>query len=630
MERIAVAASSPSAVTPERSALARQILARLYPQQAPASTSTQTCVRDLCQHLAVLERAMRDDNDDLFCEYAAWSGLVLAATDPALPAMATVLTATAEVLAAHFDPRQAARAGRLLAAAINRLKGPSLVDIDGLEAALRGSTEPAAHLLDSSRARLAALGLAIHYMRKPEQALAHGSAGRRRCYDDVLKHTAMLARAIQRGDFALFGEYCRWATQLYLWLGIERAELGALLEAAATAADLCLADNLADVAAESLLEAARVAREDTVTPPAILALPSRRVMTQSYGDRTRGLRPACDDLARLTLLLYYMRHPHVALAHGERGRASCLTDTIHHFHHLADAELAGSERIFADYLSWVGSVLREAKIARAALHDLLECMYEAIRLTLPATVAASSVAFAQRAVSTLERVERFVQGSYIDETTTLGRLARAYHDQLLAGERHNAAQLVMQAVASGIQVQDIYLGVFQTSQYEIGRLWQHNEISVAQEHFCTAATQMIMSQLYPHVFRQERCGRRLVATCVTQDMHEIGIRMVCDFYEMAGWDTFYLGANTPLTDIVSALVQHRADVLAVSATISTHIGFVRDLIAAVRAHPTSRHTPVIVGGLPFLVDQDLWRNVGASGYSRNAQEAVELGQNLTQ
>ena len=107
-------------------------------------------------------------------------------------------------------------------------------------------------------------------------------------------------------------------------------------------------------------------------------------------------------------------------------------------------------------------------------------------------------------------------------------------------------------------MRDVYLHVFQRSQYEIGRLWQSNQISVAQEHLCTAATQLIMSQLYPFIFGTERRNRRVVAACVGGDLHEIGIRMVADFFEMDGWDTFYLGANVPITDIVQTVIDRRA------------------------------------------------------------------------
>ena len=106
-------------------------------------------------------------------------------------------------------------------------------------------------------------------------------------------------------------------------------------------------------------------------------------------------------------------------------------------------------------------------------------------------------------------------------------------------------RFVLDAVNSGVPVRDIYLQVFQPAQYEIGRLWQTNRISVAQEHYCTAATQLIMSQLYPLIFSSPRNGLRMVAACVQGDSHELGLRMVSDFFELEGWDTLFLGASTP-------------------------------------------------------------------------------------
>ena len=138
---------------------------------------------------------------------------------------------------------------------------------------------------------------------------------------------------------------------------------------------------------------------------------------------------------------------------------------------------------------------------------------------------------------------------------------RAYLEALLGGDRQTASRLLLDAVESGTPLKDIYQ-VFQRSQYEIGRLWQMNKITVAQEHYCSAATQLIMSLLYPRVFNTERIGRTLVAACVQGDLHEIGMRIVANFFELEGWGTSYLGANMPTSGIVDALVQRRPDALA--------------------------------------------------------------------
>ena len=124
-------------------------------------------------------------------------------------------------------------------------------------------------------------------------------------------------------------------------------------------------------------------------------------------------------------------------------------------------------------------------------------------------------------------------------------LASLYLDTLLRVQSEAASRMIIKAVEQGVEIKDIYMYVFEPSQHEIGRLWQTNQINMYQEHFCTAVTQNIMSQLYPYIFQNEKNGHKLVATCVNGELHEIGVRMVADLFEMEGWNTYYLGANTP-------------------------------------------------------------------------------------
>ncbi len=207
-------------------------------------------------------------------------------------------------------------------------------------------------------------------------------------------------------------------------------------------------------------------------------------------------------------------------------------------------------------------------------------------------------------------------------------LAQQYFEALRRGERRRASQLIMDAVAGGTPVKDIYLNVFQAVQHEIGRLWQINQLSVAQEHYCTAATQLIMSQLYPHIFAAEKNGSTLVATCVAGDLHELGVRMVSDFFEMEGWDTFYLGANTPHASVISTLVERRANVLGISATMPFHLEAVRELIQTVRQSPPCAEVKILVGGHPFNRKPELWREFGADGWAVDAQQAIALANRL--
>ena len=199
---------------------------------------------------------------------------------------------------------------------------------------------------------------------------------------------------------------------------------------------------------------------------------------------------------------------------------------------------------------------------------------------------------------------------------------------LVACERHAAGSLILDAVESGMAIRDVYLQVFQPCQRELGRLWQSGQITAAQEHYCTAATQLIMSQLAPRLFTTERNGRRAVVACVAGETHEVGTRMVADLLELAGWDTIYLGGNVPVRGVVQTLVEHRVDLLAASATMTYHLPAVIDLIAAVRAEPACSGVKVMVGGRLFDAEPGLWQRVGADGHAADAGDACRFADRL--
>ena len=217
--------------------------------------------------------------------------------------------------------------------------------------------------------------------------------------------------------------------------------------------------------------------------------------------------------------------------------------------------------------------------------------------------------------------------SYLEAHSGRTALARDYLDRLLRGDRREAGRLVLEEVEAGMDLKDVYLDVFQPVLWEVGRLWEINEITVAEEHYCTAATQLVMSQLYPHLFGGERSGLSMVATCVGGDLHEIGVRMVSDFFEMDGWDTLYLGANTPAEDIAMAVEKHGAHLLALSVTLDSHLDAAREALDAVDPL-RQRGLKVLVGGAPFRTKPELWSEIGADGFGRDAREAVEVGLGL--
>ena len=324
---------------------------------------------------------------------------------------------------------------------------------------------------------------------------------------------------------------------------------------------------------------------------------------------------------------HHGRPPRRGARHSARGPSAGMGDPGDHLEYLTAAVAAGAPALFLDYIGWAKVVLAglgfpEKHLAKSL--DATRSVLESELAPAPWSVAGSLLDEAARVLPTLPREAP----SPIFKANPHTELAARYVGALLAGDRHLASKMILDTVEGGIPVGDIHVHVMSPAQHEIGRLWQMNRISVAQEHYCTAVTQQVMSRLYPWIFTTPRIGLRLIATTVEGELHELGARMVADFFELAGWDAYYLGASTPLPDLVAAIVERRPALVVISATMTRHVAMVGEYVRGIRARPEIAEVPILVGGYPFNVAADLWKHVGADGCARLPDVTVQLGRRL--
>lgn len=198
---------------------------------------------------------------------------------------------------------------------------------------------------------------------------------------------------------------------------------------------------------------------------------------------------------------------------------------------------------------------------------------------------------------------------------------RRYLEAMLHGSGRDADRVVEQALAQGINAPHIYLDIFQPTAYEIGRLWQVNRISVAQEHLATAIIERQMGELHPYFRPRLRRQRRIVLGCAPDEWHRVGIRMVADFFEAEGWDVIYLGAAVPIPAFVDAIKIAQPDLVGISAAMVFHLPHVTHLVRALHAADLDG-IPLMVGGLPFVRQPGLHRALNIHLSAPNAAAAV--------
>ncbi|MCL3781462.1 cobalamin-binding protein [Prolixibacteraceae bacterium JC049] len=172
-----------------------------------------------------------------------------------------------------------------------------------------------------------------------------------------------------------------------------------------------------------------------------------------------------------------------------------------------------------------------------------------------------------------------------------------YFDALLRGDRQACIKLIDEQWDNKAPVRSIYEDLLKKALYEVGELWEENKISVATEHLASAITETILNGLFLKLNVLYSSEKKVLAGCVENELHQIGIKMICDTFEANGWPTFFLGANTPMKEFMDLARSIQPDIIALSVSIYPHIPELLKMLKIIRSEFTE--TPILVGGQGF-------------------------------
>jgi methanogenic corrinoid protein MtbC1 len=201
------------------------------------------------------------------------------------------------------------------------------------------------------------------------------------------------------------------------------------------------------------------------------------------------------------------------------------------------------------------------------------------------------------------------------------RVRDDYLAALLAADLAGARQVIAAALDAGVPARRLYLDVLQPALYEVGLRWSRAEISVAQEHLATAATQSNLTWMSDRLQEGERAQRgRVLIACAEDELHVLGGRMVADFLEAEGWEAAFVGAMTPPSGLVD--LAPSAEVVAISAALPERIPLVTRAVEALREAPDPPF--IVVGGQAYAGSEERALRTGADAWASDAQEAVRV------
>ena len=208
-----------------------------------------------------------------------------------------------------------------------------------------------------------------------------------------------------------------------------------------------------------------------------------------------------------------------------------------------------------------------------------------------------------------------------------GNAAEEVFEAILAGKGDKAADATKRALDGGVAPQDIINGQMIRAMSQVGQNFQDGKAFVPQLLMAGRAMKAALEILKPLLAGQASTtlGRIVIGT-VKGDLHDIGKNLVASMLEGCGFEVKNIGIDVPSDKFVEAVKDYNADILCMSALLTTTMTYMKDVIQALEDAGIRQNVKVMVGGAP--VTQNFADEIGADGYSDNANSAVAVAKEL--
>ncbi len=328
-----------------------------------------------------------------------------------------------------------------------------------------------------------------------------------------------------------------------------------------------------------------------------------------------------------------------ALRHMERVRPDLLanglpagfgdptSDTEVRILHVAESVAVDRPALLRHAVAWYAVALHHRGVTADWLPANLDAIRAALADELPVAAAAAVLPHVDAARAGVERVPLEIP-SYLSRSSPHGDLAGHFLLSILEGRGDDAIGLVRGALDRGVAVEAIHDHVIVPAQREAGRMWLMAEIPIADEHYGSSIVDRTLWMLQERLPRPAASAPRVLTMGVGGNLHDFGVRLVAQRLQLAGFAVHNLGSNMPAGDVEWLLQDRAFDLIAISATLTLQLGSLVTTIARIRSGGPPRRVPILVGGEPFGVAEDLWSVVGADAGALDAAGAVAAARRL--
>ncbi len=204
---------------------------------------------------------------------------------------------------------------------------------------------------------------------------------------------------------------------------------------------------------------------------------------------------------------------------------------------------------------------------------------------------------------------------------------QALKDCVIDGDAIGAEAALRQLLDAGGDANEIIADGLIPAMDTVGQYFSCGEYFVPEMLTAARAMKQCMLVLDPLLVGTVRnvVGTVVLGT-VKGDVHDIGKNIVATMLRGVGFDVMDLGVDVPTDSFVEAVREHRPNILALSALLTTTMPRMKDIVAALEVAGLRKDVIVLVGGAPITAEYA--QSIGADGYAAHAGKASDRAREL--
>lgn len=211
-------------------------------------------------------------------------------------------------------------------------------------------------------------------------------------------------------------------------------------------------------------------------------------------------------------------------------------------------------------------------------------------------------------------------------------MEKLYNEILAALQKEDKETTVRLAIEAlenkEVTIVELYQMILAPALAHVVKEYPNDDDLIWREHVRSGIIRTVIESAYPYVLEErkevEGAREKVVVMCPEYEDHELGAKMVSDFFKLEGFDSTFVGARTPIHTILKALEIIQPQYLSISVTNYFNIVSVKKTIEQIREH-MNNEIIIILGGRAVAANPEAVEVVGADIYLQSYEEIKKLG-----